>query len=173
LTRANKLTEILNETLDRTKELDPVNRVSYLEARCYMLNTLLRDADFMSMAHGLEVRVPLIDHRLVEQAFAVPGSAKLNSGTPKPLLVEALGGALPQEIVHRQKRGFTLPFEHWLMQSLRQEVSGRLSKLHESLQGVLRSNSVSAVWDDFQQGRTSWTRPWALYVLNQWCAQHF
>lgn len=171
--RSNKLTEILSDTLDRTRELDPVNRVSYLEARCYMLNTLLRDADFMSMAHGLEVRVPLIDHSLVEDAFVVSGSAKLSSTLPKPLLVRALGEALPPEIVHRPKRGFTLPFENWLKQSLRQEVSGRLSNLHESFRGILRQNSVHRVWTDFEQGHTSWTRPWSLYVLDQWCAQHF
>lgn len=171
--RSNKLTEILSDTLDRTRELDPVNRVSYLEARCYMLNTLLRDTDFMSMAHGLEVRVPLIDHSLVEDAFVVSGSAKLSSTLPKPLLVRALGEALPPEIVHRPKRGFTLPFENWLKQSLRQEVSGRLSNLHESFRGILRQNSVHRVWTDFEQGHTSWTRPWSLYVLDQWCAQHF
>ena len=76
----------LAESLTRAQSLDPVNRVSYLEARCYMLNTLLRDSDFMSMAHGLEVRVPLIDHQLARRVLALPGSWKLDSGTPKPLL---------------------------------------------------------------------------------------
>ena len=53
---------------------DPVNRVSYLESRCYMLNTLLRDCDVMSMAHGLELRVPLIDHQLADKLMAMPGA---------------------------------------------------------------------------------------------------
>ena len=88
--------------------LDVVNRVSYLESRCYMLNTLLRDADVMSMSQGLEVRVPLIDHQLAKTVLSLPGAWKVN-GTPKKLLVEALGGTLPDEIVHRPKRGFTLP----------------------------------------------------------------
>ena len=91
-----------------------------------MLNTLLRDSDFMSMAHGLEVRVPLIDHRLARRVLALPGSWKLDSGTPKPLLVKALGGQLPEKIVHRQKRGFTLPFEHWLRDALRPVVEESL-----------------------------------------------
>jgi asparagine synthase (glutamine-hydrolysing) len=56
----------LRENLSRARDLDAINRVSYLEARCYMLNTLLRDSDAMSMAHGLEVRVPLIDHLLAQ-----------------------------------------------------------------------------------------------------------
>lgn len=170
---AAKLTDRLRDTLGHTEKLDAINRVAYLESRCYMLNTLLRDADMMSMAHGLEVRVPLIDHRLAEQVFAVPGSSKLDRGMPKPVLVRAVGETLPEDIIHRPKRGFILPFEHWLRQSLRSEVSKRLAGLHESLRPVLKQSSIQHVWDDFEHGRTSWTRPWSLYVLDRWCEQHF
>src|SRR5579863_3529718 len=65
--------ESQRSNLQRALPLDPVNRVSYLESRCYMLNTLLRDADFMSMSQGLEVRVPLIDHQLAKAVLALPG----------------------------------------------------------------------------------------------------
>ena len=163
----------LTESLSRAQRLDPVNRVSYLEARCYMLNTLLRDSDFMSMAHGLEVRVPLIDHRLARCILALPGSWKLNSGTPKPLLVKALGGQLPDQIVHRRKRGFTLPFEHWLRDALRSVVKESLRKIGDGVLGSLISERASRmVWEDFLEGRTSWSRPWSLYVLQRWCQQH-
>ena len=163
----------MTESLSRAQSLDPVNRVSYLEARCYMLNTLLRDSDFMSMAHGLEVRVPLIDHRLARRVLALPGSWKLDSGTPKPLLVKALGGQLPEQIVHRQKRGFTLPFEHWLRDALRPVVEESLRKIGDGVLGTLISESaVRGVWEDFLTGRTSWSRPWSLYVLQCWCQQH-
>ncbi len=117
--------------------LDPVNRVSYLEARCYMLNTLLRDSDFMSMAHGLEVRVPFIDHQLARALFAVPGSRKLDARTPKALLVRALGGQLPDEIVHRPKRGFTLPFEHWLRDALRPVLEESFRKIGDGVRGFV------------------------------------
>jgi asparagine synthase (glutamine-hydrolysing) len=163
----------LAESLSRAQSLDPVNRVSYLEARCYMLNTLLRDSDFMSMAHGLEVRVPLIDHRLARRVLSLPGSWKLNSGTPKPLLVKALGGQLPEQIVHRAKRGFTLPFEHWLRDALRPGVEESLRKINDGVLGTLINESaVCGVWEDFLEGRTSWSRPWSLYVLQRWCQQH-
>ena len=163
----------LIESLSRAHSLDPVNRVSYLEARCYMLNTLLRDSDFMSMAHGLEVRVPLIDHRLARQILALPGSWKLDSETPKPLLVRALNGQLPDQIVHRPKRGFTLPFEHWLRDALRPVVEESLRTIGDSVLGTLISErAVRGVWQDFLEGRTSWSRPWSLYVLQCWCQQH-
>jgi asparagine synthase (glutamine-hydrolysing) len=167
-----KLNPLLQDTLDRTRGLDPVNRVSYLEARCYMLNTLLRDSDFMSMAHGLEVRVPLIDHRLAERVIALPGVSKLDPVTPKPLLVRALDGALPNEIVHRRKRGFTLPFESWMRQALRPEVERHLGGLRGVLADITNSNNVRQTWRDFEDGRTSWTRPWSIYVLDRWCEQH-
>jgi asparagine synthase (glutamine-hydrolysing) len=160
----------LREALERTCEFDPVNRVSYLEARCYMLNTLLRDSDVMSMAHGLEVRVPLIDHRLAEKLFTFMGSSKIDASTPKSLLVNALHGELPDEIVHRRKRGFTLPFEHWLKDELRGELEAGLQGLADSPLGeLLNKRAVANVWDGFRRGSTSWSRPWSLYVLQQWC----
>jgi asparagine synthase (glutamine-hydrolysing) len=162
------------DRLRRSLPLDPINRVSYLESRCYMLNTLLRDADFMSMAHGLEVRVPLIDHQLAKAVLALPGAWKVN-GTPKKLLVEALGGSLPNEVVHRPKRGFTLPFEHWMTQELRSEIEPVLAAKHISdgpLGGFLGGSQVQQVWQDFLRGAVSWSRPWSLYVLQRWCELH-
>jgi asparagine synthase (glutamine-hydrolysing) len=163
----------LIESLSRAQRLDPVNRVSYLEARCYMLNTLLRDSDFMSMAHGLEVRVPLIDHQLARRILALPGSWKLDATTPKPLLVRALRGQLPYKIIHRPKRGFTLPFEHWLRDALRPVVEDSLSKIGDGALGaVIDQSAARCVWQDFLEGRTSWSRPWSLYVLQCWCERH-
>jgi asparagine synthase (glutamine-hydrolysing) len=163
----------IGESAIRAVSLDPVNRVSYLEARCYMLNTLLRDSDSMSMAHGLEVRVPLIDHRLAQRVLALPGSWKLDARMPKPLLVRALCGQLPDQVVHRPKRGFALPFEHWLRDTMRPIVEESLLKIGDGALGaVISERSVRGVWEDFLEGRTSWSRPWSLFVLQRWCEQH-
>ena len=169
-----KAMESQRDRLRRALPLDPVNRVSYLESRCYMLNTLLRDADVMSMSQGLEVRVPLIDHQLAKAVLALPGQAKLNA-TPKKLLVEALAGSLPEDIVHRPKRGFTLPFEHWMRQELRSVVEPVLRK--ERIGGgplgeFLDADQVEQVWKSFLSGETSWSRPWSLYVMQRWCELH-
>jgi asparagine synthase (glutamine-hydrolysing) len=159
------------DCLNRALRLDPVNRVSYLESRCYMLNTLLRDSDVMSMSQGLELRVPLIDHQLAKTVLALPGKWKVN-GTPKRLLVNALEGSLPDEIVHRPKRGFTLPFEHWMRQELRCEIETVLTAKRINagpLAPLLNGAEVARVWDSFLRGAVSWTRPWSLYVLQRWC----
>jgi len=159
------------DRLNRTVGLDPINRVSYLESRCYMLNTLLRDADVMSMSQGLEVRVPLIDHELAKKVMALSGTAKMGT-TPKKLLVDALEGSLPREIVHRKKRGFTLPFEHWMRQELRSEMEPKLSAAKVSqgpLGAMLNGKEAERIWNSFLAGTVSWTRPWSLYVLQRWC----
>lgn len=164
---------LLSGNIERSQALDPINRVSYLEARCYMLNTLLRDSDFMSMAHGLEVRVPLIDHQLARRVLALPGEWKLDPRMPKPLLVRALGGQLPDNIVHRKKRGFTLPFEHWLRDAMRPVVEKSFGKIAKGPLGRWISEPAARrVWQDFLAGKTSWSRPWSLYILQRWCEQN-
>jgi asparagine synthase (glutamine-hydrolysing) len=163
----------LQDNLSRSGSLDPINRVSYLEARCYMLNTLLRDCDFMSMAHGLEVRVPLIDHHLARRLLNTPGSWKLESSMQKPLLVRALKGELPDKVVHRPKRGFTLPFEHWLRDTLRPVIEKSFRKIGRgALSPFVSASAARSVWQDFLEGRTSWSRPWSFYVLQNWCERH-
>jgi asparagine synthase (glutamine-hydrolysing) len=160
----------LLEDLERSSAMDAINRVSYLELRCYMLNTLLRDTDAMSMAHGVEIRVPFVDHVLAEKLLSIPGPSKLEGSVPKPLLVAVLGGDLPRKVVHRRKRGFTLPFEHWLRDELKSEVAQGLARIGDGpLASVLHLDTVRRVWENFQRGATSWSRPWSLYVLQRWC----
>jgi asparagine synthase (glutamine-hydrolysing) len=146
---------------------DPVNRTSYLELRHYMANTLLRDSDVMSMAHGLELRVPFVDHKLTEFLFRIPGGSKLKRGMPKWLLIEALQGLLPQRVVQRSKRGFTFPFELWLKREMRKDMEDVLLDTSNLVAGVDRK-FVAIVWEDFLAGKTTWSRPWSLYVLKQW-----
>jgi asparagine synthase (glutamine-hydrolysing) len=147
---------------------DPVNRTSYLELRHYMANTLLRDSDVMSMAHGLELRVPFVDHKLAEFLFRIPGASKLKPGLPKWLLIEALQGLLPQQVVRRPKRGFTFPFELWLKKEMRQDMEDVLLDPSANLLAGIDRKFVATVWNDFLAGKTTWSRPWSLYVLKQW-----
>ena len=148
--------------------------VSRLELEVYMRNVLLRDTDVMSMAHSLEVRVPFLDHRVVEFVAALPAELKERRGeTPKPLLLGALGDLLPREIVHRPKMGFTLPFAAWLRGALRDEVRDVLLDPAAGGQAgeLLGPAAVSGVWSRFEAGKAEWVRPWSLYVLKKWAAQ--
>src|ERR1700688_712660 len=162
---------VLRESIARSSTLDPVNRVSYLESHWYMRNTLLRDSDFMSMAHGLELRVPFLDRALVEACFRIPGERKLQGNSPKGLLLASLGVELPRDIVDRPKRGFTLPFERWLRGEMRPVVEDALLKSNWD-QTSISASVVREVWNRFLAGETSWSRPWSLFVLKRWCEQN-
>jgi len=133
-----------------------------------MRNTLLRDADSMSMAHSLEVRVPFLDHELIGYVASLPGHAK--GSRPKALLINAFADVLPQEIVDRPKQGFMLPFEHWLRGEMKGSVEEALTS-HKvgAWSEWIRTAAVESIWRAFEAGRTSWTRPWSLYVLQKWC----
>jgi asparagine synthase (glutamine-hydrolysing) len=106
--------------------LDDVQQVSYVEASGYLRDTLLRDADAMGMAHGLEIRPVLLDHELAEYVFALPGRYKLAKGRTKRVLVDALAGVLPDEIARRRKMGFELPLNAWLGTVLRERARALL-----------------------------------------------
>jgi asparagine synthase (glutamine-hydrolysing) len=154
------------------RELAGDAAVSSLEMRSYMVNTLLRDTDAMSMHHSLEVRVPLLDHPLVEFVTALPDSARRGSGLPKALLAQALGKLLPREVIDQPKRTFTFPWLRWLRGPLGLEVAMRLGGLTPSLAEVLDREEVHSVWQSFLVGRTGWARPWSLFVLNEWVRCH-
>jgi asparagine synthase (glutamine-hydrolysing) len=99
-----------------------VNAMSRYEMRGFMANTLLRDADFMSMAHALEVRVPFLDIEVARYVLSLPGSWKLSRRVSKPLLVEALDGLLPESVWRRRKMGFALPFARWMLSDLKPNI---------------------------------------------------
>jgi asparagine synthase (glutamine-hydrolysing) len=149
---------------------DPLNAVSRYELQGYMANTLLRDTDQMSMAHSLEVRVPFVDSVVTPFVLGLPGKWKIDSSRPKPLLLDALGNLLPEEIWRRPKMGFTLPFARWMRSALEPELNSVLSQEEASARlGI--SKFACEVWQRFKHNpqRERWSRSWALYVLNKWC----
>jgi asparagine synthase (glutamine-hydrolysing) len=164
--------DAMHETTRQAKKLDSFSAVSCFELSSYMLNTLLRDTDAASMANSLEVRVPLLDHRLVEFTSRLPKDAKYRAGVPKALLVEAVADLLPPEVVGQSKRTFTLPWEVWMRGPLGVRISQDLSNLTPELGQYMNSRAVRGAWQNFVIGQTSWSRPWSLYVLNDWVRRH-
>lgn len=162
----------LDRAASEARKLEPVAATAWMEMRCYMASTLLRDTDSVSMARSLEVRVPLLDTPLVEFVSSLPDVARHRPGMQKALLVGALDGLLPEEILGQQKRTFTLPWEEWLRGPLRPRLETSFGNIATALSPHLRAEGVRAVWSAFLEGKTSWSRPWALYVLNEWCRHH-
>jgi len=144
---------------------DPINQASALELGGYLGNALLRDTDSMSMAHGLEVRAPLIDHKVVEKMLTVPGQLKLRRNEPKWMLVDAVGD-LPRAVARRSKQLVELPFKDWLAGVMRERIESALWS--PQLTKILSITAMQEAWSDFLRGRASWSRIWSFYVLGEW-----
>jgi asparagine synthase (glutamine-hydrolysing) len=159
-----------DRVIEEVAGFDTVNKLSALEMRTYMRSTLLRDTDQMSMAHALEVRVPFLDHLLVTTVLGLAGKRKLRNNTPKALLVDAVGGALPPEAVTRTKQGFDLPFDRWMRTSLRDMIGDTL--LSPGARTVFDRKALGELWQSFEDGRVRWSRVWALFTLSRWLSSH-
>ena len=162
----------LSEASREARGMDAFTQVSWLELRSYLVNTLLRDTDVMSMHHSLEVRVPFLDGPLVENVMSLPEAVKSDSSRPKSLLIEAMGDLLPQEIVTQKKRTFTFPWENWLRGKLGERVTSGLQDWSPALKSQFDGRFAISAFKDFQRGRTTWSRPWSLYVLNEWAKRN-
>jgi asparagine synthase (glutamine-hydrolysing) len=162
----------MRETARQAALLDSFTSVSCFELQAYMTNTLLRDTDCASMANSLEVRVPFLDHRLVEFVGRLPKNAKYNRDVPKSLLIEALADVLPENVIGQSKRTFTLPWEVWLRGPLGVRLSQDLAGLTPPLREYMNPRAVRGVWQNFVIGQTNWSRPWSLFVLNEWVRRH-
>lgn len=147
--------------------LPTLSRIGIAEMGSYMQNVLLRDTDQMSMAHALEVRVPLLDHHLIEYVTHIPDPLKYPT-SPKRLLIESFEDLLPNEIVDRPKMGFVLPWEHWMKNELRFFCEERLEFLKGS--GYLDADAIGVLWEKFLKGDSmvSWSRVWPLVTLADW-----
>jgi asparagine synthase (glutamine-hydrolysing) len=163
----------LESAVKQSQSMDTFTAVSWLELRSYLLNTLLRDTDAASMSHSLEVRVPFLDLSLVEYVLSLPESAKAKRGAPKSLLIESVRDLLPAEVIGQAKRTFTFPWSVWLRGSLGKRVAASLAEWSEELETHVGADFTRAVWRMFLDDRTTWSRPWSLYVLNEWVKQAF
>lgn len=148
-------------------ELPLLSKVSFAEMSTYMQNVLLRDTDQMAMAHALEVRVPFLDHKLVEFVMGVNDQNKYPH-TPKKLLVDSMGDLLPPEIVNRPKMGFTFPWAIWMKSELRTMCETSMSSLQERPQ--FNGRAIDSMWKQFLANdiKMPWSRIWPLVVLEHW-----
>jgi asparagine synthase (glutamine-hydrolysing) len=145
----------------------PQATVARLESRMYLASQLLRDLDVMSMAHALEVRVPFVDHELVDEVWPeLAFHPDLMRG--KQLLSGSLERALPDAVLHHPKQGFTLPFGSWMKGDLAPVVEDGLQRLADT--GWITSETPASVLDSWHRGVVHWSRPWGLSVLGHFLA---
>ncbi len=151
---------------DGSKIHDAVGR---LEMRAYMGQTLLRDSDVMGMAHGLEIRLPFLDSELSVGSLNLESESRIPQNTPKARFVEAMGNLLPDCIPNRPKQGFTLPFESWMLNEMKNETTDGINSFH-CLGSVIQKDTLLNIWQKFcaNPQKIGWFRLWSLFVLGHY-----
>lgn len=165
----NHIARILKEleAFHEFGQLPTLSRISVAEMSTYLQNVLLRDTDQMSMAHALEVRVPFLDHELVEYVLQVSDGIKYPS-TPKKLLIDSFADLLPDHIVGRKKMGFILPWQDWLQKELHQFAEERINRAAEL--DYFNAQAIQELWSRFLRNdpMVTWSRVWPIITLVDW-----
>jgi asparagine synthase (glutamine-hydrolysing) len=148
---------------------DDLNRLLYVEVKDSLPCDMLTKVDLMSMKNALEVRVPLLDHRVVELAFRMPSSMKLRGLKQKYILLETFKDLLPLSLHRRPKQGFEVPISSWLKNDLNHMVEDYLSVDLLKKQGIFDPEVVEGLRMDHLRNRrdTSWLL-WNLIVFQHW-----
>jgi asparagine synthase (glutamine-hydrolysing) len=161
--------ESFRRHFDRVRGLDPLTRLLYVDLKTWLANDILVKVDRMSMASSLEVRSPLLDHKVIEFAASLPSDLKYRGPVSKYLLKRHLDGRVPASVIYRPKQGFEIPLAAWLRGELR-EMGRELVLSPRALgRGYARPARVRVLWDEHQRGhRDRASQLWALMILELW-----
>jgi asparagine synthase (glutamine-hydrolysing) len=147
--------------------------ISALEFAMFLEQRLLRDTDAASMASSLEVRVPLIDHVVLEAVGRLPEDVRFAAETKRALRVSAMRD-LPRELFDRPKAGFVLPIEVWCRSRLGTEIEETLLDAPSCERVGFEPQAVSRLWSAFKESAPGvyWSRLWSVFALAWWARRH-
>ncbi|WP_417317434.1 XrtA/PEP-CTERM system amidotransferase [Emcibacter sp.] len=151
---------------------DPLSLIQYLDIKTYLVGDILTKVDRASMAHSLEVRVPLLDHQLVEWIATLPSGMKLKGSEGKYIFKKSLEGRLSDDILYRKKMGFAVPLGRWFREELQDKI--RSSVLSERMKdsGYFDADYLQQLVDQHQSGVRDFSAPlWTLMMFDQFLAR--
>lgn len=156
----------------KSKDWDPLSRMLYFDTKTWLVDDLLIKADRMSMATSIELRVPFLDHRLVEYAATVPSRFKLHKTCGKFLLRKIMEDRLPASVLQRKKMGFPTPLEHMFRGALFPYAQGLLLDKSAKTGNYFSQSRIESILNDHKSGRADNHREiWQLIVLEEWHKQ--
>lgn len=158
--------EVLRRHAAASPTDDPLSLVQYLDMKTYLPGDILTKVDRASMAHALEVRVPLLDHKFVEWTSGLPSHYKLKGSEGKSIFKQSLSSRLPAEILYRPKMGFAVPLASWFRGPLKERV--RESLLGERLYdtGIFERSFLNHLVEEHLAGRRDYSAPiWSLLMF--------
>ena len=155
--------------LEWDEDMDPVDWMMRHDQHYYLPDCLMVKIDIASMAHGLEVRCPLLDHTLVEFAATIPSELKQQGGEGKRIFKDTVRDLVPAAVLSKRKTGFGIPLARWLRQDLLELVRGTLLDDRARSRGLFAPPFIARLVDDHRSGRRDWSaRIWALLFLELW-----
>lgn len=165
--------ERMRALAEEQPDADMLNRLLCIDQQMYMVDDLLTVADRTSMAVSLEVRVPFLDHPLVEFMARVPGRFKIKGREKKRLLKRAFSADLPREVLYRKKAGFSVPIARWLREDLRELLDDVLSRDRLCRQGYFDPSVVERLkWEHVERKRDNSSTLWSLLMFQLWAESY-
>ena len=164
--------ELFNEYGANSGSDDPLSILQYIDIKTYLVGDILTKVDRASMANSLEVRVPLLDHELVEWIATLPSHFKLQGGEGKYIFKKSLEGRLPNDILYRPKMGFGVPLGKWFRNELKQNI--RKSVLSERMldSGFFETDYLHTLLDHHQSGIRDYSAPlWTIMMFDQFLSR--
>jgi asparagine synthase (glutamine-hydrolysing) len=154
--------------------LSPADAQAFFDLTHYLKDDLLVKVDRASMLTSLEVRPPLLDHRLIEEVLQLPLIHKIKSGESKYLLKEILADYIPRELFDRPKKGFSIPMQRWLKKELGFLPERYLQNQNLRVFEIRSFDAVQDILEKYRSGSHSWyyNRIWVLVVLSQYLENH-
>ncbi|MEQ9423311.1 MAG: asparagine synthase (glutamine-hydrolyzing) [Cyclobacteriaceae bacterium] len=163
------LYEFLVEPKRRSNKNDELTKASYIDVHTYLTDNILNKVDRMSMSNSLELRVPLLDHEIVEFAFTLPSKTKLSLTRRKKILVDSFKGKIPIQLMSKKKQGFSVPIKNWLKNELKDFMMERLSKNSLDQHGFFDSKYVNLLINEHLRGVANHSHKlWSLIVFQSW-----
>jgi asparagine synthase (glutamine-hydrolysing) len=162
------LTEIVGPLHEKTQHLDLVSRMLYVDTKTWLPDDLLLKGDKMTMANSIELRVPLLDHEVLEFAASLPSDLKVRGRQTKRVLKRAFETLVPGEILKRKKTGFPIPYASWLRKDLKSFVADTLLDRRSVQRGYASRRGMENLLTAYQRGADCSKEVFSLLVLELW-----
>jgi len=158
--------EVLRYHFDRASGDDPLSRIQYVDIKTYLVDDVLTKVDRTSMANSLEVRCPLLDHKLMELWAQIPSGLKLHNGAGKYIFKKALARTLPPEVLTRKKKGFAVPVAEWFRGELKDFAYETIVSRSDA---TLNRGFLTRCWEQHQSGQRNWSALlWCVLMFRSW-----
>ena len=172
---------ILNNYASENEKVNLLSRIDYdfitkmqiLDMKTYLVDDILTKVDIASMSNSLEVRVPILDHKVIELAFKIPFHMKINNKNQKIIFKDSLKSILPPEIIKHKKQGFNMPISSWFKDSLNDYIKDILFSKNAKIYDYLNISYVKEIVNNHDLGFRNYSaKIWSLLVLEEWLKEN-